>query len=95
MYLKVIEMMHTFEMFQNMMNHMDEYQALFKMFENNDSSQLSNIFQMSAPFMQGNSGNMPDLSSLQKSTNKSIKRGIIQYKISYCRIFTIFVENLQ
>ena len=66
MYLKVIEMMHTFEMFQNMMNHMDEYQALFKMFENNDSSQFSNIFQMSAPFMQGNSGNMPDLSSLQK-----------------------------
>lgn len=34
MYLKFIEFMHTFEMIQNMMNHMDEYQALFKMFEN-------------------------------------------------------------
>ena len=33
MYLKFIEFMHTFEMIQNMMNHMDEYQALFKMFE--------------------------------------------------------------
>ena len=66
MYLKITEFLHTFEIVQNMMNHMDEYQALFKMFENNDSSQFSNIFQMSAPFMQGNSGNMPDLSSLQK-----------------------------
>ena len=51
MYLKTIEMMNTFEMLQNMMNHMDEYQALFQMFENN---------------AHGNSSNMPDFSSLQK-----------------------------
>ena len=58
--------MHTFEMIQNMMNHMDEYQALFKMFENNSSDNTSNIFQTMAPFMSGSSSNMPDLSSIQK-----------------------------
>ena len=36
MYLKFTEFMHTFEMFQNMMNHMDEHQTLFKMFEGSD-----------------------------------------------------------
>lgn len=33
MYLQLLEFIHTFEMIQNMMNHMDEYQALFRMFE--------------------------------------------------------------
>ena len=32
-YLQLLEFMHTFEMIQNMMNHMEEYQTLFKMFE--------------------------------------------------------------
>ena len=32
-YLKLLEFMHTFEMIQNMMNHMEEYQSLFKTFE--------------------------------------------------------------
>ena len=40
LYLKFLEFMHTFEMIQNMMNHMDEYQMLFnsmqKMTEGSD-----------------------------------------------------------
>ena len=46
--------MHTFEMIQNMMNHMDEYQALFKMFEGMNSPASNTEF------------TMPDLSSMQK-----------------------------
>ena len=62
MYLKILEMMHTMEMVQNMMNHMDEYQALFQMFEGfgntkNDSTinpftSVSSIFQNGAFTMQ-------------------------------------------
>ena len=66
MYLKISELMNTFEMIQNMMNHIDEYQALFKMFENSTSENSPNIFQASAPFVQAASINMPDLSSIQK-----------------------------
>ena len=51
MYLKLMEFMHIFEMMQNMMNHMDEYQALFQMFGDTDAA--SNF-------------SMPDISSLQK-----------------------------
>ena len=51
MYLKLIDFMHTFEMVQNMMNHMEEYQELFKMFEGTNTS---------------SSFSMPDISSLQK-----------------------------
>ena len=65
-YLKIIEFMHTFEMVQNMMNHMDEYQALFKMFDNSGSDNSSNLFQMAAPFMGNTSSNVPDFSSIQK-----------------------------
>ena len=52
MYLKLLEFMHTFEILQNMMNHMEEYQALFQMFDgmNNGPS----------------FGSMPDFSSMQK-----------------------------
>ncbi len=66
MYLKMIDFMHTFEMIQNMMNHMDEYQALFKMFENNSADNTSNVFQTMTPFMGSSSSSMPDFSSIQK-----------------------------
>ena len=67
MYLKLMEFMHTFEMIQNMMNHMDEYQALFKAFENMGNGQNSeNPIAAMAPLF-GNSGfTMPDISSMQK-----------------------------
>ena len=61
MYLKLTEFMHTFEMVQNMMNHMNEYQVLFQSFESmfGDNS-------ASAPFFGNDSITMPDISSLQK-----------------------------
>ena len=63
-YLKLLEFMHTFEMIQNMMNHMEEYQALFKIFENNNTENISNSNSIN-PF--ANLGfTMPDLSSMQK-----------------------------
>ena len=75
MYLKFLEFMHTFEMIQNMMNHMDEYQALFKMFEGMGSPQPSSTQESSgtaqnplgnlASFL-GNGFSMPDLNSMQK-----------------------------
>ena len=77
MYLKLLEFMHTFEMIQNMMNHMDEYQALFQAFENmsgtrtssektDTSSNFSNPLAAFAPILGYNSGfNMSDLSSMQ------------------------------
>ena len=67
MYLKFLEFIHTFEMIQNMMNHMDEYQALFKAFENMGNGQSSeNPIAAMAPLF-GNSGfTMPDISSMQK-----------------------------
>ena len=67
MYLKFLEFMHTFEMIQNMMNHMDEYQALFKAFENMGNGQSSeNPIAAMTPLF-GNSGfTMPDISSMQK-----------------------------
>jgi hypothetical protein len=67
MYLKLLEFMHTFEMIQNMLNHMDEYQTLFQAFENMGNGQSSEnpIATMASLF--GNSGfTMPDISSMQK-----------------------------
>ncbi len=46
MYLKFLEFMHTFEMIQNMMNHMDEYQALFRMFENGNEFTMPDLSSM-------------------------------------------------
>ena len=74
LYLKLLEFMHTFEMVQNMMNHMDEYQALFKMFEGMGSQQSSseksaassNSLAAMAPFFGGSGFSMPDLGSVQK-----------------------------
>lgn len=75
MYLQLLEFMHTFEMVQNMMNHMDEYQALFKMFEGmggENGSQKSAPTSSSNPLQNinsffGNGGfSMPDLGSMQK-----------------------------
>ena len=75
MYLKFLEFMHTFEMIQNMMNHMDEYQALFKMFEEmGSSSSLSpehqhsatNPFEKFSPLFSGGGFSMPDINSIQK-----------------------------
>ena len=68
MYLKMMEFMHTFEMMQNMMNHMDEYQTLFKMFEGMQPDHAANDH---TPNALGNmaslfGGGMPDLQSLQK-----------------------------
>lgn len=67
--------MHTFEMIQNMMNHMDEYQALFKMFESMGgesdlasaaSASPPNPFSAMAPFLGGGGFSMPDIGSMQK-----------------------------
>ena len=77
MYLKFLEFMHTFEMIQNMMNHMDEYQALFQAFETmsgtysssektDTTSNLSNPLASFAPFLGYNGGfHMPDLNSMK------------------------------
>ena len=64
MYLDLIEFMHTFEMIQNMMNHMDEYQALFKMFDS--FGQKENHHPGKSPFPVPGGFSMPDLSSIQK-----------------------------
>lgn len=64
MYLNLIEFMHTFEMIQNMMNHMDEYQALFKMFDS--FGQKENPFPGKSPFPASGGFSMPDLGSIQK-----------------------------
>ena len=67
LYLKVLEFMHTFEMVQNMMNHMEEYQALFKTFEamgNTHTSESS--FASMAPFFGTEGFPMPDFGSIQK-----------------------------
>ena len=66
LYLKFLEFMHTFEMIQNMMNHMDEYQALFKMFEGMGSEHSTSERSNMPPFFGNNSFSMPDLSSMQK-----------------------------
>lgn len=77
MYLKFLEFMHTFEMIQNMINHMDEYQAMFKMFEGMGTehtsseksptpSTASNPLAAMAPFLGSSGFSMPDLSSMQK-----------------------------
>lgn len=70
MYLKMLEFMHIFEMVQNMMNHMDEYQALFKMFEGlggEKEASSPNFQNPLAGFFGGGSGfSMPDISSMQK-----------------------------
>ena len=64
MYLNLIEFMHTFEMIQNMMNHMDEYQALFQMFDS--FGQKENPFSGKSPFPASGGFSMPDLGSIQK-----------------------------
>lgn len=73
MYLQLLEFMHTFEMVQNMMNHMDEYQALFKMFEGMGGSDTNaaqntstNPLNAMASFFGGSGFSMPDISSMQK-----------------------------
>lgn len=64
MYLNLIEFMHTFEMIQNMMNHMDEYQALFQMFENMVPKEKASTTKPPFPVPGGFS--MPDFGSIQK-----------------------------
>ncbi len=68
MYLKLIEMMHTFEMIRNMMNHMDEYQALFQMFEGMSEDSANPLSAMTPIFgnFGGSNFSMPDLNSMQK-----------------------------
>ena len=74
LYLKLLEFMHTFEMIQNMINHMDEYQALFKMFEGmgrengspKSTPSSSNPLQNISSFFANGELSMPDLSSMQK-----------------------------
>ncbi len=71
MYLQLLEFMHIFEMVTNMMNHMEEYQALFKMFEGFGAAPPSSPsdLQHTDPFTSffGNKGfSMPDLNSMQK-----------------------------
>ena len=75
MYLNLLEFMHTFEMIQNMMNHIDEYQALFKMFESmggevspsqTPSASPTNPLNAMAPFLGGSGFTMPDIGSMQK-----------------------------
>lgn len=64
MYLKLLDFMHNFEMLQNMINHMEEYQALFQMFENSTSeSAASNNFGNLGSFF---GSGMPDISSIKK-----------------------------
>ena len=67
MYLKMLEFMHTFEMIQNMINHMDEYQALFKMFENTGTNNsFVNSAGTSFEAMTSIFGNtMPDIDSIK------------------------------
>lgn len=70
MYLKIIEFMNTFEMLWNMMNHMEEYQSLFQMFENfgnssQNSTEQTNPLGSLTPFF-GNCGfSMPDMNSIK------------------------------
>lgn len=64
MYLNLIEFMHTFEMIQNMMNHMDEYQALFQMFENMVPKEKASTTK--SPFPVPGGFSMPDFGSIQK-----------------------------
>lgn len=74
MYLNFLEFVHTFEMIQNMMNHMDEYQTLFKMFESMGStftspehhSSASNPFENISSLFSGRGFSMPDINSIQK-----------------------------
>ena len=66
LYLKFLEFMHTFEMIQNMMNHMDEYQALFKIFEGMGSEQSTSERSNMPSFFGNSSFSMSDLSSMQK-----------------------------
>ena len=67
LYLKLLEFMHTFEMVQNMMNHMEEYQALFKTFETMGNTQTSESpFSSMAPLFGTDGFTMPDFGSIQK-----------------------------
>lgn len=67
MYLQLLDFIHIFEMVQNMMNHLDEYQALFQMFETmgNASGFSKETNESFRTLFRGNSI-MPDLSSIQK-----------------------------
>lgn len=68
MYLKFLEFMHTFELLQNMMKHMEEYQALFQMFEamnQEDASPAAPTSGLGALFPD-NGFFMPDLNAMQK-----------------------------
>lgn len=69
MYLKIIEFTHTFEMLQNMMNHMEEYQALFKMFQNmnGDSDSLDDVSPINhVSSFFNNNFSMPDINAMKK-----------------------------
>lgn len=73
MYLQLLDFIHIFEMVQNMMNHLDEYQALFQMFEtmgnaSGFSKETSGAVHAPSAFTSLFGGNsvMPDFSSIQK-----------------------------
>lgn len=70
MYLQLLDFIHIFEVVQNMMNHLDEYQALFKLFESMGDPQAKNgeTAAVSNPLSSLFAAHsmMPDISSLQK-----------------------------
>ncbi len=71
MYLQLLEFMHIYELLTNMMNHMEEYQALFQMFEGlgGTSSVTPSSDQPANPLTSlfGKNGfSMPDLRSMEK-----------------------------
>lgn len=72
LYLQLLEFMHIYEMVTNMMNHMEEYQALFQMFEGFGSENASAPKQSGNPanlfsaFFENSGFQMPDLDSMKK-----------------------------
>lgn len=71
MYLQLLEFMHIYELLTNMMNHMEEYQALFQMFEGlgGTPSATPSSDQPVNPLnsLFGKTGfSMPDLRSMEK-----------------------------
>lgn len=70
MYLKIQEMMNIMEMIRNMMNHMDEYQAMFQLLDgfggsSPDANGSGSPMNALASFFCGPAFSMPDFSSLQ------------------------------
>ena len=88
-YLQFLEFMHTFEMVQNMINHMEEYKTLFETFGSFKENPMSDLFSS----MMSTSGSPDVLMSNFDSIKKMMEGSDLIHEFTYVEEPSGFERN--